>query len=97
MIQHFSGDDVVKVLETVKQNNQIWDAAGTPSLLEELFDGTIKHISVTRNAWKELFEFLAPKYSWYVSQGWNWSNSSWTGLIRRVEKIGITVPPLSPP
>lgn len=97
MIQHFSSAEVVKVLETVKQNNQIWDAGGTPKVLEELFDGTVKHITVTRNAWKELFDFLAQKYSWYVKQGWDWSNSNWTDLIKRVERNGITVPVLTAP
>jgi len=95
MIQYFSGDAVVKILETVKQNGQIWNAAGTPSLLEELFDGTIKYISITRDAWKKLFEFLAPQYSWYVSREKNWSNTGWIGLIKKVEKIDIAVPPLS--
>lgn len=97
MIPHFSANDVVKVLETIKQNNQIWDAAGTPTLLEEVFDGTVKYISLTRNAWKEFFEFLGPQYAWYVSQGWNWSNSNWTGLIKKIEKFGIPVPPISAP
>jgi hypothetical protein len=73
---------------------QIWDAAGTSSLLEELFDGTVKHISITRNVWKELFDFLAPHHSWYVSKGMDWSNSNWIGLIKRVEQVEIPVPPL---
>lgn len=97
MIQHFSSAEVINVLEAVKQNNQIWDAGGTPKILEELFDGTIKHISVTRNAWKELFDFLAPKHSWMVIRGMNWSDSNWAGLIKRVERIGISVPVLSSP
>jgi hypothetical protein len=97
MIRYFSGDDVVKILEAVKKNRQIWDAAGTPAILEELFDGTIKQISTTRNAWKEFFEFLAPHHSWYIDKGMDWSNSNWIGLIKKVEKVGITVPPLSPP
>lgn len=97
MIQHFSGSDVVNILENVKQNSQIWDAAGTPAILEELFDGTIKYISITRNAWKEFFDFLAPHHSWYVVRGMNWSNSNWIGLIKRVEQVGISVPPLSSP
>ncbi len=96
MIRYFSGNDVIKILEVVKKNGQIWDAAGTPTILEELFDGTIKQINISRNAWKELFDFLAPHHSWYVEKGWDWSNSNWIGLIKKLEKVGINIPPLSP-
>ena len=95
MIHCFSEEDVIAILETVKQNGQIWDAAGTPSILEELFDGTIRYIPVTKNAWKELVDFLAPKHSWYVSRGWTWSNSNWKGMIKRLEQIDIPIPPLT--
>lgn len=97
MTQHFSSAEVIKILETVKQNNQIWDAGGTPKILEELFDGTVKHIAVTRDAWKELFDFLATRHSWMVVRGMNWSDSNWVGLINRVERVGITIPPIPTP
>ncbi|MCP4527661.1 MAG: hypothetical protein GY833_17345 [Aestuariibacter sp.] len=97
MISYFSSDEVVKILEAVKINDQIWYASGTPAILEELFDGTIQHISFTRNAWKELGDFLVSWYSRRVDQGWEWSDSNWKGIFERLNQVAISIPEICEP
>lgn len=92
MIPFFSREDVTNILECVKQNNQIWDAAGTPAILENLFDGTICFIDLTKDAWKELLDFLVPKHTWLANRGRGWIDSNWKGIVKRLEQVGISIP-----
>lgn len=52
----FYADDIRVLLEAVRENGQIWDAAGTPRVLESVFDGTRKLLPETRLTWQEFVD-----------------------------------------
>lgn len=52
----FGADDITVLLEAVRENGQIWDASGTPSVLESVFDGTRKLLPETRLTWQEFVD-----------------------------------------
>lgn len=52
----FGADDIRVLLEAVRENGQIWDAGGTPRVLESVFDGTRKLLPETRLTWQEFVD-----------------------------------------
>lgn len=47
----FTADDLQAVLAAAADNGQIWDAAGTPKILEQLFDNTQPLLQASRPHW----------------------------------------------
>ena len=58
-------DDIVQILEAVKNNDQIWNAGGMRDILIELFDATSVLHSLTTSAWQKLIKDLNKKTEWY--------------------------------
>ncbi len=56
--------DIAEVLKAAVDNNQIWDAAGTPEILTRLFDHTVDHLAETSAAWVELLREMYEKKRW---------------------------------
>lgn len=94
MAQCFSANDVKAILDAAKANSQIWNASRTPLVLEQLFDGTMRFLTESKNAWRELVEFLAPNYSFESIKGLTWTSTNWKGLVKRMEEAGIPVSPI---
>lgn len=49
---YFTAQDIQRLLIVAQKNDQIWAAAGTPALLEKMFDATKAHLPSTRAAWQ---------------------------------------------
>lgn len=58
MIPHFHAHGIVAVLDAVRCNDQIRHAAGTPSIIEKLFEERIDLLTATSAKWKEFAEWL---------------------------------------
>lgn len=96
MANCFSVADVQKILKAVEENSQIYDASGTPAILDELFEKTTQYLPDLRESWKSLFEFLFSKYSrWYdeVEAYDVWSGTNWESLVNRLKAAGVSLPP----
>lgn len=96
MINCFSVADVQKILKAVEDNNQIYDASGTPAILDQLCEKTERDLPELRESWKSLFEFLFSKYmKWYkgseISDVWN--ETGWESLANRLKAAGVSLPP----
>ncbi len=63
----FSAEDVEKVLKAVSDNAQIWSAAGTSDILEQLFDQTISLLSDSRPYWEVFVKAQIDQISGYAS------------------------------
>ena len=49
----FGADDIKATLEAVSGNGQIWNAAGTPNILEHLLNNTRPLLAQCRKYWEE--------------------------------------------
>ncbi|MER2515254.1 MAG: hypothetical protein ABTR92_02395 [Candidatus Accumulibacter phosphatis] len=49
---HFNADDIRSLLETVQDNGRIWDAGGTPDILNTVFDITRHLLPQSRQYWQ---------------------------------------------
>jgi len=49
---YFTAADLLTVLAAAADNGQIWDAAGTPDILEQLFDRTTRLLPASRPHWQ---------------------------------------------
>lgn len=52
----FTADDLQAVLAAAAENGQIWDAAGTPEILEQLFDITQPLLPASRAHWETFLD-----------------------------------------
>ena len=57
--RYLSAGDVRSVLTAARDNQQIWDAAGTPGILSNLLDAARHHLAETEPAWREFLDFVA--------------------------------------
>ena len=55
---YFNTDELKEVLKAASGNRQIWDAVGTPTILENLFDQTISLLSTSRPHWHSFLDKL---------------------------------------
>lgn len=62
MIPFFSADDVNRIVEIARENDQIRMASGTKDILVKLFDKTLNHLSQTKDEWKLFVERAARLY-----------------------------------
>ena len=63
---YFNADELKAVLEAASNNGQIWDASGTPKILEQLFDQTISLLPDSRPHWNAFLDDLVPQQmQWY--------------------------------
>ena len=53
LAEYFDSADVEAVLKAASENGQIWNAHGTPDILERLFDETVSLLSESRPHWEE--------------------------------------------
>jgi|LGVF01.1.fsa_nt_gb hypothetical protein len=58
MIPYFSASGIINVLEAVRNNNQIRNAAATPQIIEKLFEDRKDLLPATSDKWKEFAEWL---------------------------------------
>ncbi|MDE0280429.1 MAG: hypothetical protein OXN16_05015 [Gammaproteobacteria bacterium] len=56
MAEFFGSTQIKSLLDTVRENGQIWNASGTPDLLEQVFDMTSQLLPETRSHWEEFVE-----------------------------------------
>jgi len=52
MAPYFDASDIQTLLDRAADNPEIWDATGSPAILEELFDKTIQKLPATHADWK---------------------------------------------
>lgn len=96
MINCFSMSDIKEVLEVVQENNQIYEASGTPAIIGELFEQTKRHLPDLRKSWEALFEFLFSRYEY---EGWEededdfWEDRGWESLANQLRAVGVKVAP----
>lgn len=91
----FSVSDIQKVLKAAQENNQIYDASGTPAILDELYEKTKQHLPDLRESWKSFFEFLFSKYSRYYDEEDIpdvWSETNWESLVNHLKAAGVSLP-----
>jgi hypothetical protein len=58
MAKQFSAENIIQLLERVKQNRQIYEASGTKEIMLKLFDDSIGHFEQTKISWKEFAEHV---------------------------------------
>lgn len=58
MTKQFSADNIIQLLDRIKQNQQIYNAGGTKEVLLKLFDDSLVYFEQTKIAWKELAEHV---------------------------------------
>lgn len=63
MAQHFSGEQVSRILSVANGNAQIWHAGGMPSIFESIFDATLPVLTETLDDWKRFLRSMAEKNS----------------------------------
>ena len=51
----FKKDDVIRFIDAVLENSQVYDAVGTPEVVEKVFEETATHRSSTKSRWKDFF------------------------------------------
>ena len=61
MIPYFSPSGIINVLEAVRNNDQIRNAAATPQIIEKLFEDRKDLLPATSDKWKEFAEWLLEK------------------------------------
>jgi hypothetical protein len=96
MARCFSVVDVQRILKVVQENNQIYDASGTPAILDELYEKTRHYIPELREIWKSLFEFLLSKYFRQYDREDNpnvWGGTNWESLANHLKAEGVSLPP----
>jgi hypothetical protein len=96
MANCFSVADVQKILKVVEENDQIYNASGTPAILDELLEKTKKYFPELRESWKLLFESLYLKYSRWCKNAESdelWGKTSWENLVNRLRAEGVSLPP----
>lgn len=59
MAPHFTGKQIVTLLEGIPQNSQIYHASGTAEILESFFEQTRDRLEITKGAWRNLIENLS--------------------------------------
>lgn len=62
MAEYFAASAIQQILEAAKENEQIWAAAGTPEILERLFDSTPKLWNDTEAYWWKYVNGIATMY-----------------------------------
>jgi len=55
---NFSAGQIIAILGLAALNNQIWDAARIPIILDSIFKQTTRHLPYTANAWGRLIKFV---------------------------------------
>jgi len=92
----FSVSDIQKVLKAVQENDQIYDAAGTPAILDELYEKTKQHLPYLYENWKSFFRFIySEKYSRSYEEYDSdfWSGTNWESLVNHLKAAGISLSP----
>ncbi|PQQ39457.1 hypothetical protein [Photorhabdus laumondii] len=54
-------DDIKIMLDAVKNNDQIYDAAETSNILEQVFDLNLMNIGDTKSYWREFIDAMTHK------------------------------------
>ena len=96
MVRCFSVSDIQKVLKVVQENDQIWNASGTPVILQELYEKTKHYFPNLRKSWELFFEFLFSEHSRYYDEEDNadvWSKTKWESLVNQLKVAGVILPP----
>ena len=85
MARCFSVSDIQKILKVAQENNQIYDASGTPAILDELYEKTKQYLPDLHESWKSFFEFLSLECS-------VWSGTNWESLVNHLKAAGVSLP-----
>ncbi|WP_055076637.1 hypothetical protein [Pseudanabaena sp. 'Roaring Creek'] len=97
MVGCFCLTDIQKILKVVQENDQIYDAGGTPKIMLEMYEKTNQYLSSLKENWKELFKVLwDKKYSYWYEQDPKldvWDDSGWASLANHLKSVGIKLPP----
>jgi hypothetical protein len=97
MIACFRLTDIQKILKVVQENDQIYDAGGTPKIMLEIYEKTNQHLPSLKENWKELFKILwDKKYSYWYKEDPKldvWDDSGWASLANHLKSVGIKLPP----
>jgi hypothetical protein len=96
MIGCFCLTDIQKILKVVQENDQIYDAGGTPKIMLEIYEKTNQHLQNLKENWKELFKVLwDKKYSYWYEQDPKldvWDDSGWASLANHLKSV-VKLPP----
>lgn len=95
MARCFSVSDIQKILKVAQENNQIYNASGTPAILDELCEKTKQYLPDLHESWKSFFEFLFSKYSRDYDEEDNsdvWSETNWGSLVNHLKAAGVSLP-----
>lgn len=58
LVPFFAAENIRQLLEKAAENGQIWDAAGTPEILNTIFDETVRRLPATVSDWRTFLEAL---------------------------------------
>jgi hypothetical protein len=84
MARYLSGPQVIAVLEAVESNGQIWNAGGSPQIMDEFFDRTSSLLESTRDAWVQLVRAMSENTD-------PQDRFSYPGLRRKLAAHGVAV------
>ncbi|TYQ28534.1 hypothetical protein [Pseudanabaena sp. UWO310] len=96
MANCFSVANIQDILRVVEKNSQIYDATGTPAILEELFEKNKQYLPDLRESWKSLFVFLHSQYSWLYNKSEDsevLKETGWENLANRLKAAGVNLSP----
>ncbi|MBW4500096.1 MAG: hypothetical protein KME57_11185 [Scytonema hyalinum WJT4-NPBG1] len=78
---YFSSVQVKKLLDAIMNNNQIYNASGTPKVIKHFLDVTIVHLESSQKSWKALANFFTEEghfdedgRSWEMYDLWGYSS-----------------------
>lgn len=94
MSNFFSVTDVQNILKVVEENNQIYDASGTPVILSELFEKTKQYLPELCESWKSFFSFASNIYGIDADEVENpetWNRTQWEKLVYLLQKEGVSL------
>jgi hypothetical protein len=81
MTNYLSGEQVARIINATRDNDQIWYAAGMTSILERLFDRTRPLLEQTADSWREFLAAMAAKNGGHQRYGY-------PSLRKRLEDAG---------
>ena len=62
LVPYFTPENIRELLERAADNGQIYGAAGTPAILNTVFDKTIRRLPTTANDWRTFLDALHRHY-----------------------------------
>lgn len=82
LAQYFAPAQIEVIIHSTLTNRQIWEASGTPRIIEQLFDLTLDYLPETARSWVSIAEKSKSELEWYDTY-------RYSGLIDRLVREGL--------